>query len=127
MEGDLLELLKSKPNGEKLFLEAEKIKENAAEILAKINETFPEYTPHDIEHKKRVLKKMSLLIPDSLAEKINSYEVFFLVAATYLHDIGMANIPELKIPQELIEQEKIAEYIRDNHHERAGTIYRRTF
>lgn len=40
---------------------------------------------------KEAVEKYKLIIPDSLAKDLNVFEVFFLIAATYLHDIGMCN------------------------------------
>ena len=52
---------------------------------------------------------------------MNAYEIYFLIAATYLHDIGMANIPELlkdvKINKK--DSQEVQDYIRDHHHERS--------
>src|SRR4029078_10649072 len=98
--------------------------------LAFIRMTFPEYTIHDINHKDEVCRLLGEIIHDDVKKKLSAYELYLLVGATYLHDIGMADIPSLfdkdkfkkwklsegkNIPQE--EQRK--EFIRYYHHERS--------
>jgi len=69
VDQDLYTLLQSKKENKKLLGLLENLEEKAAEILDEISKTFPEYTPHDIEHKKRVLDRYKLLIPNELAKK----------------------------------------------------------
>jgi len=91
----LIEMLKSKPQGDRLCHQLDQIKEAAIPLLAKITETFPEYTIHDIRHSEAVVCILDWLVPDDLKEAFDAYEIYFLVMSTYLHDIGMVDFPEL--------------------------------
>ena len=116
----LEETLKVKSDADDLVYSLKRIKERAEPFLAKIVETFPEYTIHDIRHSEEVLKNLAWLIPDSLKEKLNIYEICFIIAAAYLHDIGMVDFPELgEELKEFDKGEQTANYIRENHHLRS--------
>ena len=120
----LLELFKTKSEGEALLQRLIEIKEKARPLLSKTIETFPEYTSHDISHSERIIEFFDFIIPESLIEKLNIYEIFFLVTSAYLHDIGMVNFPEFwdsnKIYNpHITEIEKVKDAIRENHHLRS--------
>jgi hypothetical protein len=127
----LFEVLSEKPNGSRLIFELQNIKDSAAPLLVKISETFPEYTIHDIRHSDTLLNILDWLIPDSLKYAMNEYELYFLIASVYLHDIGMVNFPELfdksdfmafakkHRKRSLSKRELVADYIRENHHIRS--------
>ena len=138
MRMKLIKILRTKEKGDKLFYKLEEIKARAEPLLAKITETFPEYTIHDIRHSEKVLEKLEVVIPDSLKQEMNVYEVFFLMASAYLHDIGMVDLLELieedeeefKKFREFIKKEKLKEpeisdeeakrrFIREHHHIRS--------
>ncbi len=78
---DLEEILKTKSEGESLAQTLGKIRTKAEPLLSKIGETFPDYTNHDINHSERVIKNLNFLIPNSLKNKLNAYEVYFIVAS----------------------------------------------
>ena len=74
------------------------------------------YTKHGIEHSEKIIKIMNKLVGTSL--KLNDDEAFVLLAATYLHDIGMqqSNTKGLtggKVLRDLDEMD----YIRENHND----------
>lgn len=115
-EKNLIETLRSKTGGDKLENRLDDIKSRAIPLLKKIGETFPEYTLHDISHSENVLLNFDLLIPDVLKEMLNIYEIYFLIASTYLHDIGMVNFPRPSEVSEECTKEDLAEYIRNVHH-----------
>jgi HD superfamily phosphodiesterase len=116
----LEEALKVKPGGEDLVHSLKLIKRRAEPLLAKIVETFPEYTIHDIRHSEKVLENLDEIIPDPLKEELNAYELYFIKIAAYLHDIGMVDFPELKEElKEFDEREQIANQIRESHHLRS--------
>lgn len=50
---------------------------------------FPHYTDHGISHCESVESKLNEFIPDGIKNKLNEYEIFFLLCAVWLHDIGM--------------------------------------
>ena len=94
MSSDLLEILKSKDMN--LFNESLNIREKAIPLLLKIADTFPEYTPHDISHLDMVIEILNWFIPKDLKEKLKVYEIYFLINAAYFHDVGMANLDEIR-------------------------------
>ncbi len=118
-EKNIIETLRSKEDGEKLANRLEDIRSKAIPLLGKIGETFPEYTLHDIYHSENVITNLDLLIPDILKENLNIYEIYFLVASAYLHDIGMVNFPRLVKESEIVEKDDWVEHIRNNHHLRS--------
>ncbi|KKN46432.1 hypothetical protein LCGC14_0673090 [marine sediment metagenome] len=81
---------------------------------------FPEYPPHDLTHVKTVLKNIDILL-ESIIDDLNQEQLFCLLLGTYLHDIGMAPILEVKYDVKYIgkitEEEK--EIIRKYHHIRS--------
>ena len=123
---DLEETLKAKPGGENLAHSLNNIKTKAKPLLSKIVETFPDYTSHDITHSERILVYLNLIIPDSLKERLNAYEIYFLVASAYLHDIGRVNFPEL-FKGEVFEEKEIRDYIGENHHLRSEEFIVKNF
>lgn len=132
----LIEFLREKEKEDELYHKLEEIKANAENFLAKITETFPKYTIHNIKHSEKVLEKLDeIVIPDSLKQEMYVYEIFFLIASAYLHDIGMVDFPELigkhkEEFEEFIKEEKLKEqeisdeeakrrFIREHHHLRS--------
>lgn len=98
-----------------LYGKIQNIKIHVTELVKSIKEIFPEYTPHEIEHNNEVIKNLSMLIPEKVAKSLNIHELFFLLAAAYIHDIGMCPLDWFEIPAELsLEQKK--ELVRRNHH-----------
>jgi len=96
----------------------EKLKDIVTPILETISDTFPDYTKHNIDHSEQVIKNLNLIISEKLIHALNEYEIFFLLAAAYLHDIGMAKL-EIKEDIESIKKlskEETKDYVRDNHH-----------
>ena len=59
------------------------------------------------------------MIPDNLKDRLNIYEIYFLIASTYLHDIGMVNFPGLCDVSGDNKKEDLAENIRNRHHLRS--------
>jgi signal transduction histidine kinase len=117
----LQEMLKTKPRGGGLTHTLKIIRSKARPLLSKIVETFPDYTTHDIRHSEAVLKSFDLVIPNVLGKKLNRYEIYFLIASAYLHDIGMVDFPELskeRLQECRQKAELVANHIRENHHVR---------
>jgi hypothetical protein len=108
----LEELIKDNSLQKKL----QQVRETAKTYLERINHIFPDYTPHDISHKYKVIGNLSKLIPVNLAQKMNQYEIFFLLCAAYVHDIGMCRLEELGDSEQLTDSEK--DNIRKTHHMR---------
>lgn len=67
------------------------------------------YTDHSVDHSERIIEKLSKLTEDLISgNNISSTEVYVLLAAAYLHDIGMQD--ERAIGRDL-------DQIRYHHHE----------
>jgi Molecular chaperone, HSP90 family len=94
MFSDLREILKVKD--ETLFYDSSRIRNEAIPLLSQIIDTFPEFTPHEIKHSDKIINILSWFIPERLKNALNSYEIYFLIISAYLHDIGMANLKEIK-------------------------------
>lgn len=127
MPMSLIETLESKSGGEVLVQRLNDIKRKVQPLLLKISESFPEYTSHDITHCERILEQLNFVIPDPLLGKLNEYEIYFLVASVYLHDIGMVNFPalwgeEIQLNPEFTEENKLIDQIREKHHLRSESI-----
>jgi molecular chaperone HtpG len=130
---NLEEALITKPDGSSLLQNLGNIRARVQPLLSRIVETFPDYTIHDIRHSDKVIEKMNEIIPGQLKDELNAYEIFFIIASGYLHDIGMVDFPELLKKEEFKEfEEKIQAinskinneelrkaYIRENHHLRS--------
>jgi hypothetical protein len=116
----LLEILNDKDSSGSLASKLAEIRAEAKPLLDKIPAIFPEYTPHDIEHKDRVIDNMRLIIPKSLVDEMNAKEVFFLLAAAYVHDVGMADLEGLEqFSARNLEGREQTDFIRDQHHLRS--------
>ncbi len=56
---------------------------------------FPEYTPHDFTvHSLNILDTLDWLVPEDVASHLSHWDIFFIIAASILHDIGMGPSPE---------------------------------
>lgn len=131
----LKSVLETKPGGEQLLQDLERIRKQATPILSQIVATFPEFTIHDIRHSDKVLSILDWLLVDKLKEALNQYEIYFLIASTILHDIGMANLPFLlennssfdrfqaqKKALGIREAQIFRSYIRSTHHLRSEKL-----
>jgi molecular chaperone HtpG len=120
MSLDLKEVLRSK--NEDLCHDLKLVTENVEPLLSRIAIGFSQYTLHDIKHSELVITNLNTIIPDSLKEELNEYEIFFLLCSAYLHDIGMANLKQIK--DNWGENE---DTIRENHHKRSCIFIRDYF
>jgi len=60
-----------------------------------IDEVYPfvqlkDYTKHGISHSMNILFNLERLLPESVINEFNDFELFALVASAFLHDVGMA-------------------------------------
>lgn len=91
--------------------------------LKYVSHVFKEFDIHDAEHSEGVLNIIENLLGDK-AQDLSSYELFFLIAVSYLHDCGMAvsdyemvvlNMAEKKLDvQTLVKPEEANRMIRKN-------------
>jgi len=100
------------------------IEREAKSILPEIRIVFPKYTNHDIAHSKGIEYIMDKMIPNSIKSSLNSKEIFYLLVATWLHDVGMKliNGNEEEEFNKLDEagRENFRNGIRNQHHIRSG-------
>jgi translation initiation factor 2B subunit (eIF-2B alpha/beta/delta family) len=82
------------------------------ESLWKQHSGPPWYTFHDVSHTRKVEEMLFYLIPESRRGLLSEEEWFYLLASTWLHDVGM--ILNLFGPKENFRQ------VRDEHHERSA-------
>ncbi len=95
---------------------------------------FPDFTPHSLDHFDSVVSTLGELIPQRLLDDLNAYEIYFLLAAAYLHDVGMVEAFPGKPKGEdfdrfcrdfnaaepgASERRIVAEYVRRTHHHRS--------
>lgn len=106
-------------SGETLIHDLAKVEKNAEPLLSRIVEIFPDFTEHDIKHSRRILKELKKIIPSSLKNRLNVYEIYFLIASSYLHDIGMVNFPELIAGSQFANIQLLRDHIREDHNLRS--------
>lgn len=61
---------------------------NGKALLKFTDLKFPYYAPHEFYHVRNVERTLDWIIPNELKQRFNEYELFFLLAAIYLHDLG---------------------------------------
>ncbi|RZB32737.1 MAG: hypothetical protein AEth_00415 [Candidatus Argoarchaeum ethanivorans] len=85
------------------------------------------FTKHGIdEHSKNIITILDLILGDmsTMKNKLSEHEIFILLAASYLHDIGMQSAYHAGLPDKPdygLEDKKI---IRDKHNETSAKIIR---
>ena len=82
------------------------------EILAKVNNVFPNFTNHDIYHSFRVAEFMAQLLPKEI-DNYNDTELTLMLYVALTHDLGMASFKLDSLTFEEIED------IRKTHHTRS--------
>lgn len=91
---ELYERLKSRDAGLASLIDT--CKNAASPILKRIVERFPTYTNHDIEHSEKVISIFEHIIDTTI--DLSNDELYILLTASLLHDIGMAvNDEQLKV------------------------------
>lgn len=74
------------------------------------------YTRHGMKHSKSVIKKLGQIL-ELNPTLLNKHERFVLLAATYLHDIGMQNPGQAGLPEKDHYTICELEQVRENHHQ----------
>ena len=64
--------------------------EIASPILLQYKNNFPNYTNHSTEHSKVVIENCNYLLSQNNIESLNDDEIYILLTAAFLHDIGMS-------------------------------------
>jgi molecular chaperone HtpG len=90
-------------------------------ILQKYITNFPDFTDHSFNHSKDVLQYAEYLLDDTI-DKLTDDEIYVLIMAGYLHDIGMC--PTKTMIKEINESDEFKksgknfeDYLREIHHE----------
>lgn len=73
----------------------------------------PHYTDHGSAHCEGVEAKLNELIPDDFKKELNEYEIFFLLSAVWLHDVGMTGFDDYE------------GFTREKHHELGRALIRK--
>lgn len=71
------------------------VRDEQAKWLPLIVATFPHYPGHGVEHSERIIAQLSLMLFDGAKPvvKFSAVEVYCLLCAAYLHDMGMVVSP----------------------------------
>lgn len=119
---DLLEALKEKNN--RLYTDCEKVKQLVEPILE--NRIHLDFTDHSIKHSERILQQLNEITDELMKSEdlLNEYEIFVLICAVYLHDIGMQfekfdlldSSFSNEISGDIASEEDKLNFIRKNHH-----------
>lgn len=109
-----------------LYISFEKTKAQVSLLLQQYIRNFPSYTDHSMDHTMKVLEIASELLTQKELECLNSDELYILMMACILHDVGMC-IPEKKIEdlcsheeykfyQNNYKEKSLEIFLRDQHH-----------
>lgn len=100
----------------------------ASNHLKYVSHVFEEFDIHDAEHSEEVLNIIENLLGNQ-AEKLSYYDLFSLIAVSYLHDCGMAvsdrEMEVLKMVEGVLDGQKLMAITEAKDHIRANldTIY----
>ena len=90
------------------------------DILPKIRITFPEYINHTVKHVENVENILEVIVPENVKKSFNHVEIFCLLCAVWLHDVGKVLDDEEGFKKaKPAEKELIRKITRENHHERS--------
>jgi hypothetical protein len=114
------------------------IRASAEPMLSRICNTFGDYTVHDVRHSDKICEILGWLLPPHVLSEMSEYEVFFIAASAYLHDIGMADIPRVfddSMFYEWLKREGRTgsssdarrDFIREFHHKRSERFVNESF
>ncbi len=82
-------------------------KKAVADILPFVN--LPDFTDHGVKHSKILEDILAKLIPQNMIEPLTPFEIFSLLTASLLHDIGMF---VKKVPDESVTEIRVDHYNR---------------
>lgn len=101
-------------------------------LLSRYKKLFPEFTDHTEFHSLTVIDSCNRLIGEEQIKKLNTDEIYILLNACYLHDVGMGisekEYEEFKDPAEeeayfkSHPDDDMMKYIRYNHQEFSGAF-----
>lgn len=117
----LREILKSSDSN--YYSKFEHIKSSVISIISNSRCFFPSYTNHDFNHLKNVENYINEILLENTKNELNSEEIFCLLSAAWLHDVGMIPFDNEKEDYEnktKKEREEYRENIREEHHIRSS-------
>jgi len=145
----LIDVLKSKESGNSLADRLVNVRRVASHKLDHTRDLFPNFTDHTIRHCDNVVEILDKLVPDEIKDQLNAWELYFMIAATYLHDIGMvegcpqtptgkdwmefldsfreSHESDQTLDETSLELNARREYVRDHHHERSEEYIRQNW
>lgn len=88
----LFRALKSKD--EHLAARVVDIRDDVAIWLTYVVHIFPHYPQHCVSHSDRIVMQLSALLSSKFIKTLSAAEIYCLLCAAYLHDIGMVVSPE---------------------------------
>ncbi|WMC92321.1 HD domain-containing protein [Kineothrix sp. MB12-C1] len=108
---ELFKLLteKSSENKEQYISILRLIEKPVGDLLEFTKTNFPNYTDHTIQHSYRILRYLSKILSRKMKDNLNATEIFSLILAAMLHDIGMSNSTEKDIEKLRNEHGRFAE------------------
>lgn len=116
----LREILKNK--SPEYFSKFSHIENNVKNVASRVRTIFSTYTNHDINHLQNVECYVNEIVNETSSKKLTVDEIFCLLSAVWLHDIGMIPVDdEIKKFNSMSknEREKFTQKIRENHHLRS--------
>lgn len=117
----LRDILKSSDSN--YYTKFEHIKSIVTSVMSNSRIFFPTYTNHDLKHLNNVEKYIDSILPENIKNDLNNEEIFCLLSAAWLHDIGMIPIDNEREEYECKSKEEREEYrndIREKHHIRSS-------
>ncbi|GEM_PF-5583219 len=79
-----------------------RVKEYTQDIWQKDTIYHPEFTLHGTQHSKNVIANISKVIPVELLNVLSERDIYYLLCACYLHDIGMLFVLDKLLPLDTV-------------------------
>lgn len=98
------------------------IQDNAKKVMPNSRVFFPTFTNHDVAHLESVENIIDRILKEDFIEGLADEEIFCLLSAIWLHDVGMIPINNEKQEFEKkteVQREEFRTYVRENHHSRS--------
>lgn len=79
-----------------------------------------DFTDHGVKHARKVQENLSRLVPQQLREQLTPFEIFVLLCASCLHDVGMMMAKTVGEPTERIRMNhflRSRQFVEKNHRE----------
>ena len=117
----LREILKSSDSN--YYSKFKHIESLVTSVIANSRIFFSTYTNHDLKHLNNVEENINRILPENTKNDLNNEEIFCLLSATWLHDVGMIPFDNEREDYEnktKKEREEFTKDIREKHHIRSS-------